>query len=169
MSLLDVVKPIVPVASVAPARSHRLSDRPPARVHRIAAPEEDQDLRPSDAAPPRPAAFPYVEREVPSNPPMEGEAMPRGVYDRSKAKKRAKKNAGGEGGAQPDKPRKTHKARPEASPMKRAARAARTGGNARFAVYSDGTVLVEAPGCRGELSAEDAALLVEFIGRLKAK
>lgn len=175
VSLLDILKPAPVVTAATPGRVHRMSNRPPERrVHHIAAPDEDLDLQLADALPPRPVSFPTVAPDVPINRAGEGETMPTGHYDRSKAKKRAKKGEGGAvaaPGAAPvagDKAtRKKRKARAGAAPMK-AGRSPRQG-EPRFAVFTDGSVLIEAPGCTGTLSAEHAKVLVNFINRLKGE
>lgn len=174
-SLLDIIKP-TPAIAGGQGRVHRLSNRPAARVHRIAAPGEDEDVPPHSTSVYREGVVaPSDSPHVPNEPAGEGETMPRGHYDRSKAKKRAKRGECGAdaapGAAAPAAGKKKvgrkRKARAGAAPVN-AARTPRQG-DARFAVYTDGSVLVDAPECKGTLSGEAAALLVEFIGRLKAK
>ena len=155
MSLIDILKPAPAVVTAAT----------PGRVHHIAAPEEDHDLQLTDALPPRPVRFQTVARDVPINRAGEGETMPKGVY------KRKKKTEGGTdaapGAAAAPAAGKKHKTRARAAPVK----AARTPRQVepRFAVFTDGSVLIDAPGCSGTLSGPDAKVLVAFISRLKGE
>lgn len=162
MSLLDVLQP-APVlnAGTRAGRVHRLSNEPPARVHRIAKPEEDQDLEPP--APPRPASFPFTPGGVAPN--KEGDTMPRGVYERKK--KGAGEGAPGEQPGDVSKSRtRKRRARRGAARVK-PARAPRASSGARFGVFDDGSVQIATAECSGRLGAEDASALVAFITRLK--
>jgi hypothetical protein len=104
--------------------------------------------------------------------------MPKGQYDRTKAKPRAKKGekteaAGGEGAGATAavaerRPRKNAKKRGKANKKPRAARAPRSNGSAaRFGVFSDGSVQIDAPGCKGNLGGDDVRLLVDFVKKLE--
>jgi hypothetical protein len=106
----------------------------------------------------------------------EEDDMPKGQYDRSKAKPRTTKGekteaAGGEGATAAvaeRRPRKSAKKRGGASKKPRAGRAPRSNGSAaRFGVFSDGSVQIDAPGCKGNLGGDDVRLLVDFVKKLE--
>jgi hypothetical protein len=100
-----------------------------------------------------------------------GASMPRGVYDRTKSKKRKGAEAAAPAGGE-EKPRKAHgksRARAAAAKPRRPREATPPAGEERFAVWSDGTVDIEAPECKGRLSAESVARLYDYVKRLRGE
>lgn len=99
---------------------------------------------------------------VPDITAKEGLPMPRGVYDRSKATKRTKKDdATAEAAPAARKPRRKKRAV--------TARRATAPTETRFGVYSDGTVVIDAPKCKGELDGEQVELLYQYVRRLRGE
>jgi hypothetical protein len=101
-----------------------------------------------------------------------GASMPRGVYDRTKSKKRKGAEAAAPAGGE-EKPRKAHgksRARAAAGAKPRRPREATPpAGEERFAVWSDGTVDIDAPECKGRLNAATVASLYEYVKRLRGE
>lgn len=101
-----------------------------------------------------------------------GLPMPRGVYDRSKATKRTKKDdATAEAAPAARKPRRKKRAstaRRAAAPPRRP-RQTREASDTRFGAYSDGTVVIDAPKCKGELDGEQVELLYQYVRRLRGE
>ena len=125
------------------------------RVHRIGDDEEEG----AGVQPPQPVE----------------EAMPKGVYDRSKAKPR-KKKAAGAAPAEPGhaheivvrKPRAARKAKAKSKPRRVAApRRPSRAADAAFGVFEDGSVVIDTPTCKGKLTAEQTTRLVAFVQRLR--
>lgn len=108
------------------------------------------DFEPRIAAPPQGAR---LVQPLPD----EDNDMPRGIYPRI--------------GRFPGKPAETESSKPPITRKKRAARAkpAPNGDARRFGVFDDGSVVIETAACKGTLAAEEAAALVEFIGRLRGR
>lgn len=117
---------------------------------------------PREVIPPAPPADP--------EPPKQEDPMPRGVYDRSKVKRATKGGEPGEGDAPVRKPAPPKKGKKRKSPAKASpAKATRPVEGRRFGVFDDGSIVVNLPGCSGELSADDAAALVAFIQGRRGK
>lgn len=171
-----------------PFQQHPIVPRAPAaRVHRV---EDDDEVPLAPTPVPDPAAAPPP--EVPQDNAQGEPAMPRGHYDRSKAKKRGSADstptpatpsvddlkAARKKGRKKAKKAKVAKKR-SATPTQRLMHGGgsmpiRLGALApvsgpRFGVFDDGSVQIETEECRGKLNAGDASDLVAFIERLKAK
>lgn len=131
-----------------------------------------------DRPPPPRIAAPSVVHRLEDD--EEDDDMPKGHYDRSKAKPRANAAPTEPTGDQPElekparKPRKAKKKAPKVRKT-RAVRATRkaapviAAAGPRFGVFEDGSVQIATAECTGRMSGEDAAALVAFIGRLKGK
>jgi hypothetical protein len=139
------------------------SERPPA------SPRWNGGADPSDVKPPTP---------LPKEP-----TVPKGQYDRSKAKPRAAKKtapeptpAAASAGEQleaptprkkrgPNKKRKTRAVSSGPKPQRR--RASSSSIARTFAVWNDGSVEINADGCKGHLSGQDVDLLVAYVQMLR--
>lgn len=100
--------------------------------------------------------------------------MPKGHYDRSKAKARAKKADAGapdeqatETGAKAAKQRGRRKA--AAVKPKRAVQAKAALGSRRFGRWDDGSIDINLPCCSGHLSAEEGKELQAFLAGVRGK
>jgi hypothetical protein len=139
-------------------------DRPPA------SPRWNGAADPSEVKPPTP---------LPKEP-----TMPKGQYDRSKAKPRAAKKktaseptpAAAPAGEQLEAPTSRKKRGPNKKRMAREVstapkpqrRRASSSSIARtFAVWNDGSVEINADGCKGHLSGQDVDLLVAYVQMLR--
>jgi hypothetical protein len=142
-------------------------------VNLLSAGDEPEDPQPTDLnGHVVPAIVPFIAADAKGDliTAKGGETMPRGVYDRTKAKKRT---AGDAAAAPPtDKPvRKPRKAAAKkraraANAVPATQRRAQDAGE-RFAVWSDGSVEIDAPGCKGHLSAESVATLYAYVTKLR--
>jgi type IV secretory pathway VirB10-like protein len=146
----------------APSRVHILSDKPPKKKSEARRDEAGRDSCASPPPrPPQPASTsaPIIR---PFGRPSQEEAMPSGVYPR---KPKAQDEAAANATPKTKRKRKARAAKP-AAPAASSSRRRRSS-EARFGVFEDGSVIVAAPGCKGKLTGEEAADLVEFITRLK--
>jgi hypothetical protein len=148
------------------------------RIHRM---EHDKPGKPLRVVREAHVLAGQAEPQPPAPTEEQEDEMPKGQYDRSKAKPRKTREAkpegeGGQGAASsPAVDERRSRKRKGAGPKKRAgkkaraARAPQSHSKARFGVFSDGSVQVDAPECKGVLSGEDVATLIQFATRLRAK
>jgi hypothetical protein len=109
------------------------------------------------------------------------DAMPKGQYDRSKAKPRKAREAapaapGEPEAAKPEKVARKPRAKKAVAKKRRAAPARRavpqrraSPSEAVFGVFEDGSVVINSPDCKGKLDHALADRLVKFIGKLQRK
>jgi hypothetical protein len=124
------------------------------RIHRM---EHDKPGKPLRVVREAHALASQADPQPPAPNEEQEDEMPKGQYDRSKAKPRKPREAKAEG--EGPKKRTGRKAR--------AAKVPRASSKARFGVFSDGSVQIDAPGCKGNLSGADVRLLVEFVKKLE--
>jgi hypothetical protein len=136
-----------------------------------------------------PAAAPRFNRTVVptqvrhSEPEAKEDAMPKGQYDRSKAKKRGEgavatpaiaASAAEQPERKPHKPAKAAKKKRKVAKAKPRRAAHHVGATAvdqvaAFGFFEDGSLLIDAPDCKGKLSAAIAGRLSMFLSRLKGE
>jgi hypothetical protein len=154
-------------APAAPIRTVRGRE-----VRLLSARDEPEDPQPTDqAGHVVPDITPFVAADAKGDlVTSQGATMPRGVYDRSTSKKRkGKAEAAAPAGAEQALEKKPRQARaPRTAPAANAGKPRRPQEpGERFAVWSDGSVEIDAPGCKGRLSAESVASLYDYVTRLR--
>lgn len=126
----------------AVAAAERIRAQAGARVHRLGEPDE-----------------------------LTEEAMPRGVYDRTKkASKPAEPNPDAEAKPAKKKPGRKAKAKPEKAARKpRAKLVTEHVAGPRFGVFDDGSVTLNLPECKGQIAPVEAREFLGFLAKIGVK
>jgi hypothetical protein len=169
-------RPLVTAADLAPRGALHTPNQIPRRVSQMG--PDDHPTTPIGAnGKPQPTTIPFVAADGKGDLKTAEASMPKGHYDRSKAKPRKKRTARpneaapGEGAAQAQQGERRARGKRGKGRKPRQARAPRRDSSsvARFGVFNDGSVHVDAPECKGVLTGKDVDLLVAFVGKLRAK